>query len=146
MAMDIEGLYAALPDVIGDDAALDRVLRHIGRIAEGDGAKLGLIRRTVIDWRLVVSREDGVIVKGSLPQAKSFVEAENERIAALAKREREEFADGLRRSAENLAATDPSRPLRERFERLETQIGDLRGQVEALQQQIADMQVHEVAA
>jgi len=62
-------LWAELPEVIGDEADLDVVLRRIGRVKDWDGAKLSGLRHSVTENRLVVRNDRGEIVKAAeLPQ------------------------------------------------------------------------------
>lgn len=155
--MNIDALYAALPAVIGDDAALDRVLRRLGRIREWDGAGLGAIRAIAIQSRIVVRNEFGTIVKGKLPEPKTFVEAENERIAKQAADEREMFfasmkpppysPDGLR----IIQPDDPDHPANQPDPRIAAAVARL---IAPLEQQVTELRelverlavTHELAA
>jgi hypothetical protein len=91
--INIEALFAALPDVIGSEADLDVVLRRIGRVKDWDGAKLSGLRHSVTELRLVVRNADGVIVKAAeLPRFPT----EAERMAALAEQQLRDLNESMR--------------------------------------------------
>jgi hypothetical protein len=129
----LESLYAGLPDAIGDDAALDAVLRRIGRVADYDGAKLSALRTIVFHNRLVVQAPDGHLVKGELPTPQSFAEAENERIAqSVAEQQRQRE---LLTPDENYV--NPARAETEKF------ILEVVGaRIDALEKQVSDLHQH----
>ena len=136
--MSVERIYAALPDKpMRHEAELDDVLRRVFKIRDGDEAKLGIYRKTVIHWNLVVRGPDGLIRKAPvLPKAKS----ENERIAELAAEQRQEReAMWARQDHSNPMRAELERAVAEivgaRIEALEEQVTDLQQQLEALQSQ-----------
>src|ERR1039457_1888405 len=61
--MSLDALHAALPNVMADEAELNRMLRRIGKIPEWDRAMLEAYRTTVSHNRLVVQAADGRLVK-----------------------------------------------------------------------------------
>ena len=140
MAVSIEAIYAALPETMADEGEFDAVLRRVGRVADYDGAKLGALRTIVYHNKLVVRALDGQLVKGELPKAQSFAEAENERIAQVVARQRrqrelltpdENYVNPQRVQTEQFI----QQVVGERFAALEEQMADLQQQVEALQSQ-----------
>ena len=146
MAVSIEAIYAALPDVVGDEAALDAILRRIGRVPDHDNGKLDAMRAVAFHNRLVIQAPDGQFVKGELPKARSFMEVENERIAAMAAEERrrrdaltpdEKYVNPQRVQTEQFI----QEIVGERFAALEEQVSDLQQQVEEMHSQS-----HEVVA
>jgi len=85
-------LWAELPEVIGDEAALDAVLRRIGRVKDWDHAKLSALRHSVTENRLVVRDDRGRIVRAAeLPKFPS----EEEINAARAQQQLKELNDSL---------------------------------------------------
>jgi len=138
MAIDIERIYAALPAApMADEHELDDVLRRAFKIRDGDQAKLGVYRETVIHWNLVVRGPDGLIRKAPvLPKPKS----ESERIAEIAAEQRQEReAMWARQDHANPMRAELERAVAEivgaRIEALEEHVTDLQQQVEVLQSQ-----------
>ena len=87
--MNLVALHAALPNIMADDAELNRVLRRIGKIPEWDGAMLGAYRTSVFHNRLVVQDSDGRIVKAKPEEFRKWP-SEAERVEAIRVRERQE--------------------------------------------------------
>ena len=79
--LNLDSLHAALPNIMADDAELNRVLRRIGKIPEWDGAMLEAYRTSALHNRLVVQAADGRIVKAKpeeilkLPSDEELLEA-----------------------------------------------------------------------
>jgi hypothetical protein len=129
MALEIERIYAALPDApMADEHELDDVLRRVFKIRDGDEAKLGIYRETVNYWKLVLRGPDGLIRKvAALPKPKS----ESERIAEIAAEQRQERETMWARQ-------DHSNPMRAELERAVAEIVGAR--IEALEEQVTDLQ------
>ena len=149
-SINIEKLYAALPDVIGTEADLDAVLRRIGKVPDWDGAKLSLLRHSVTDGRLVVRNAEGVIVKAAElpkwptdaellkarqqreveemfpPQFVGKWDAVNRRVIGPDEPAHPRFREQRERDAEVLRVVAP------RLEALETQVRGLQEQLAAL--------------
>lgn len=140
----LEALHAGLPDVIGDDAALDAILRRVGRVEDYDNAKLGALRTVVFHNKLVVQAPDGQLVKGELPPVRSFAQIETERIAEIVAEQRRQRE--LLTPDENYV--NPARAETEKFilEVVGARIDALEEQVSDLQRHIECMQSQEVAA
>jgi hypothetical protein len=144
MALNIEQIYASLPDVMADEGELDVVLRRMGRVPDYDNAKVSALRTIVFYNKLVVQAQDGRLVKGELPTPQSFAEAETERMASLAAEERRRRE--LLFPAENYV--NPMRVETEKFilEVVSGLINALEQQVSELQEQVDFLIRHEIAA
>ncbi len=153
---DLKRVWELLPDKPMDMGELNRALcRILGLPAdtyEWD-ARLSGERSGLFAARLVVRDAKGRLVKGELPPAKTFAEANDERIAAIARQERERFFGAMRPpghwdGTRVVQRDDPEHPanrvdpaveaaftrLIAPFEaRLEAQIAELRELVEAQQ-------------
>ena len=88
--MNLDALHAALPNIMADDAELNRVLRRIGKVPEWDGAMLEAYRTTVYENRLVLRADDGRLVKAKPEEIKKWP-TEQERVEAQRVRERAEM-------------------------------------------------------
>lgn len=151
MAVDIEQIHAALPEVIGDESDLDAILRRVCRVPDWDGAKVSALRTVAFHNRLVVQAPGGQLVKGELPTTKSFLEAENERIAEIAAEERrqreamfppEKYINPLRVQTEQFI----TEIVGTWHALLEDQVNALEAEVRELRQQLDVLITHEIAA
>lgn len=126
--IDVEQLFASLPDGPMSDADLDRTLRQIGAVESNDFAMLDALRLAVTQNRLVHRDAGGRLVKAvSIPAWPTDAELLSQR----AQREHDEFfAD----------RGDYTNPARQELEAFVQGLSDER--LEALEERVCEVEGH----